>query len=226
VGIAVNSAGTIVYVSDTSNHKIRRIAYTTNAQTGVSAWIVSTLAGSGTPAVGTLANDSPASFSSPQGICLDNAGNVIVADTNLHRIRRVTPAGVVTTIGGWSQGAGINNGVGAGVLFNTPRGVCADAFGNIYVADTGNNCIRRINSQGKITRFAGQIAQASHIDGGANSDTFNQPCNIIYDNATRFLYVIDANHSISRLTLSGVATTIAGTPQNRPASSGASKGAF
>ena len=212
VGIAVNSAGTIVYVSDTGNHKIRRIAYTTNSATGVSSWMVSTLAGTGTAAVATLANDSPASFSSPQGICLDSAGNIIVADTGLHRIRRVTPAGVVTTIGGWSLGAGVDNGSGAAVLFNGPRGVCADAFGNIYVADTGNNCIRRINSNGKITRFAGRNTESSHIDGAGNMASFKNPCNIIYDNATRFMYVIDAFSSISRLTLSGSATTIAGTP--------------
>ena len=212
VGIAVNSAGTIVYVSDTGNHKIRRIAYTTNSATGVSSWMVSTLAGTGTAAVATLANDSPASFSSPQGICLDSAGNIIVADTGLHRIRRVTPAGVVTTIGGWSLGAGVDNGSGAAVLFNGPRGVCADAFGNIYVADTGNNCIRRINSNGKITRFAGRNTESSHIDGAGDMASFKNPCNIIYDNATRFMYVIDAFSSISRLTLSGSATTIAGTP--------------
>jgi sugar lactone lactonase YvrE len=224
-GILVNSAGTILYVSDTGNHKIRKITGTAVAGSSpvTYTWTVSTLAGSGTAADANVSNDgtgAAARFSSPQGICFDNAGNIIVADTNIHRIRRVTPDGVVTSLGGWASGVGLDNGIGAGVSFNGPRGVAADGFGNIYVADTGNNCIRRINSAGKITRFIGKTAIAQHLDGAGDAATFNAPCNIVYDNANMLLYVFDAHHSISMATLSGVATTIAGTPSGVAASGG------
>ena len=132
-GIAVDVAGNI-YVADTGNHRIRKI--TPSGE-------VTTLAGSGQ--VG--ASDglgSAASFNKPKGLALDSDGNLFVADRENHLLRKITPAGWVTTIAGQPGVEGATNGSGAAASFAQPWGVAVGADGAVYVADYGNNQIRKI----------------------------------------------------------------------------------
>ncbi len=126
-GVAVDTAGNL-YVSDTGNHKIRKIT---------PAGVVSTLAGAGVLgfADGTGEN---ARFREPSGIAADATGNVYVADWGNHAIRKITPAGVVTTLAGSGGVPGNADGTGSAARFQLPSGVAVDAAGNVYVTDTLN----------------------------------------------------------------------------------------
>jgi sugar lactone lactonase YvrE len=136
--VAVDSAGT-VYVADYYNNTIRKMVLD---KTGTN-WMVSTLAG----LAGTAGSDdgirSEARFSAPWGIGLDSLGNLFVADGNNDMIRRVTPDGVVTTIGGLAASVGTADGIGGNARFNNPTSPILDTTGGMYLGDSGNNTIRR-----------------------------------------------------------------------------------
>jgi len=113
--------------------------------TSTPGWVVSTLADSGTAGFkdGAGTTDATAEFDFPNGVAVDSSDNVYVADTYNHRIRKITSAGVATTIAG-SGTAGKDDGTGTAAQFNTPHGVAVDSSGNVYVVDTWNNRIRKI----------------------------------------------------------------------------------
>ena len=131
-GVAVDAAGN-VYVADSYNNLIRKIS-----QYGV----VTTLAGSGQKG-SAIGPGTTASFNSPTGVAVDIDGNVYVADLNNQMIRKVSASGYVTDLAG-SGAIGSTNGVGPVASFNRPTAVAVDASGNVYVADAGNNLIRKI----------------------------------------------------------------------------------
>jgi hypothetical protein len=147
-GVAVDSAGN-VYVADYGNHRIRKI--TTSGATVT----VSTLAGSGTfgytDGAGTIAQ-----FFNPRGVAVDSAGNVYVADTLSHRIRKITPGGVVSTFAGTETAGTVKYGYADGLRtdaqFFNPSGVAVDSAGNVYVGDMGNHLIRKITPAGTVSR--------------------------------------------------------------------------
>jgi sugar lactone lactonase YvrE len=127
---------------------------------------------------------------------VDSAGNVYVADQNNHRIRKITPAGVVSTFAGST--AGFADGTGAGAQFNKPYGVAVDSAGNVYVADFNNHRIRRITSSGVVTTLAGQATSGSG-NGTGTSATFNQPWGIAVDSGG-IVYLADfGNHRIRKI---------------------------
>lgn len=136
--VAVTADGGIVYVSDTINHRIRKL--TKPAVVG-QPWTVTTLAGTGTAGL-TEGAGSIARFNHPHGLILDGNSDLLVADSLNHRIRKVTSAGVVTTFAGSGVG-GFSDATGTDAQFNTPSGLAFDAEGNLYVADRNNNCIRK-----------------------------------------------------------------------------------
>ena len=186
MGVAVNAQG-IVYVADMDNHAIRAIATNGN---------MSTLAGNGTPGAeeGTGAT---ARFSSPHGIAVDAQGNVYVADYSNHRIRKVTPAGVVSTLAG--SNSGYQDGVGAAARFSSPRGVATDAQGNVYVADAGNHRIRKIRPDGTVTTIAGSIQ--GFADGAALQAKFDTPSSVAVDQHGN-IYVGDSgNYRVRKISL-------------------------
>ncbi|MEW6203079.1 MAG: fibronectin type III domain-containing protein [bacterium] len=197
VRVAVDSSGN-VYVADLNNHSIRKIT---------SVGDVTTFAGSGTNGFADGTGTS-AQFTSPWGIAVDSAGNVYVADTGNHRIRKITPAGVVTTLAG-SGTAGYADGTGASAQFNNPEGVAVDSSGNVYVADTTNERIRKITPAGDVTTLAGSGTQG-FADGTGTSAQFFTPSGITIDSAGT-LYVADVdNNRIREITPAGVVTTLAG----------------
>ena len=135
-GVAVDGAGN-VYVADRGNHTIRKI-------TGAGAGAVSTLAGTAGSAGSVNGTGAAARFNNPSGVAVDGAGNVYVADTGNHTIRKITGAGAVSTLAGSVGSAGSTDGTGAAARFNGPFGVAVDAAGAVYVADQYNNTIRVI----------------------------------------------------------------------------------
>lgn len=198
-GVAVGLSGK-TYVA--SNSRIRMISYT-----GGIAY-VSTLAGS-TTSGSTDETGSAASFYSPVGICTDGLGNIYVADTFNSKIRKVTPAGVVTTIAG-NGNSGATDGPASSATFYGPTGIAIDSQGNLYVADQGNNKIRKIATTGIVSTIAGNGSMGS-TDGIGSLASFKHPSSLTIDNANN-IYVSDQeNNKIRRIDSSGNVSTLAGT---------------
>jgi len=166
----------------------------------------STFAGSG-KAGSTNGNGSGASFSFPDGMVADASGNIYVSDANGHLIRKITPAGDVSTFAG-SGIAGSTNGNGAAASFGAPEGLAIDASGNLYVADESNNLIRKITPAGDVSTFAGSGTLAS-INGTGNGASFYYPRGVATD-ASGNVYVSEDGEMIRKITPGGVVSTLAG----------------
>ncbi len=201
-GVVVTSSGAI-YVADSANATIRRVG-TDNA---VTTWVGSSSARGNVDGTG-----GQASFSSPQGLALDPAGNLYVADASNHTIRRVSPAGVVTTFAGTGGQAGSADGTGGAARFNSPSAVAVDAAGNVFVADRANNTVRRIAPTGEVTTLAGLAGVSGADDGTGSAALFNQPTGLTIDAAGNLFVADTGNNVIRRVTAAGVVTTFAGLP--------------
>jgi len=203
VGVAVDAAGN-VYVADAYNQRIRKIS---------PAGVVTTLAGSGLCGL-TDGTGAAASFCSPEGLAVDAAGNVYVADNS--SIRKITPAGVVTTLAG-SGLSGYANGTGAAAQFNGPRGVAVDAAGNVYVADSLNHAIRLISPSGVVTTFAGPAAptvSSGYLDGPSAAAKFGEPFSVAVDSTGNVYVAENYNRAIRKISPAGIVSTLAGPGQS------------
>jgi sugar lactone lactonase YvrE len=155
-----------------------------------------------------------ARFHLPTSVAVDAAGNVYVADTDNSTIRKVTPAGMVSTLAGLAEHPGVLDGTNSSARFNQPWGVAVDMSGNVWVADTYNQTIREISPAGMVVTIAGTTNVASFRNGPAvpNSPAgalFNYPDGITVDNAGN-VYIADTdNHLIRRIT-NGLVSTLAG----------------
>jgi sugar lactone lactonase YvrE len=196
-GVAADASGNI-YVADFRNNLIRKIS---------PAGLVTTIAGSGTQG---SANGTGvyASFYQPTSVAADASGDVYVADDENHLVREISPAGVVTTLAG-SGVQGSADGTGIAASFSYPQGVAVDAAGNVYVADYGNNMVRKITPAGIVTTLAGSGTPGS-TNGISTVALFNEPTGVAVDAAGN-VYVADyGNNLIREITSAGVVTTLAG----------------
>ena len=202
-GVAVTASGTL-YVADQQNCFIRKV----------------TASGDVSRFAGTIIGDSPCGsangaagvgqLSFATGIAADSAGNLYVADTNNHTIRKITPAGIMSTLAGLAGASGSADATGSAARFNRPAAVAVDSAGNVYVADTSNHTIRHVTQAGVVTTLAGLPGSPGNTDGTGTAARFNNPRGIAADSAN--LYVSDSNNNtIRKIAGGGIVTTLAGT---------------
>jgi DNA-binding beta-propeller fold protein YncE len=181
--------------------------------------VITTLGGNGT--AGFSGDNGPASIAQmnyPTGICADASGNVFIADYSNHRIRKIVlDTGVISTVAGTGipgYSVSEDNGLAINAKLFYPNGVSADASGNLFIADKGNNLIRKVNlSSGVISTIAGNGSAGFSGDGGqATSSMLNSPYSVSVDTILGNLYIADQGNNIIRQVVlsSGVITTIAG----------------
>jgi len=197
--VGLDTDGTNLYVTDNNNNLIRQIV--------ISTGVVTTLAGSGV-AGSTNGTGTGASFNDPNSV-LVVGGNLFVGSLNDDLVRQIViSTGLVTTLAG-SGAAGSTNGTGTGASFSSPKGMATDGT-NLYVADYGNNLIRKIViSTGVVTTLAGSGA-AALTDGNGTAAAFHGPVGVVTDGTN--LFIADAlNNAIRKVVIGSVAvTTLAG----------------
>jgi sugar lactone lactonase YvrE len=198
--VAVDPAGN-TYVADNDNNTIRKIS---------PAGEVTTLAGAPGESGNVDGVGINARFDDPEGIAVDAAGNVYVADTDNNTIRKITPAGLVTTLAGSPDETGSADGIGVNARFDEPDGIAVDAAGNVYVADTDNSTIRKITPQGIVSTLAGQANEEGDADGTGAAARFSFPRDLDIDTQGN-LYVLDSgNHTVRKITPLGEVSTVVG----------------
>jgi len=194
--LEIDSSGNI-FITDFYNHVIRRI----DAATGY----VTTFAGTG--AVGGVDGDARvATFNGPVGITIDKLDNLYITEYGGHTIRKITPAGVVSTFVGQTGVAGFVNQISAAARFNRPHGIVVDSLGNLFVSDYGNFAIRKITPNGVVTTLVGT--------GSYSSSGLGQPTGLAID-ASDNLYVCEyTQHRVSKITPNGTVIFVAGGNEN------------
>ena len=171
--------------------------------------IVSTLAGTGAPGFRDAASPTQAIFADPFGAAIAPDGTIYVSDAgDSNRIRKITPDGRVETLAGNGKEA-FADGPGLQAAFNTPSGLAIDGAGNLYVADTGNNRIRRISTQGVVSTIAGD-GTAGYADGPAGQAKFDGPIGVAVDKAGNILVADSYNDRVRLIAPNGQVTTLAG----------------
>jgi sugar lactone lactonase YvrE len=198
-GVATDNAG-VVYVADRGNNTIRKIT---------PDGAVTTLAGTGGQSGSTNGTGSEARFNAPIGLAVDAAGNVYVADSQNHTIRKITPLGEVTTLAGSAGNTGNANGTGSVARFNRPFGVALDGATNIYIADCNNHKIRKITPAGEVSTYAGSGVIGTN-DGTTATARFKNPQGLAFDNVTNLIVTDSQNYTVRKITPAGVVTTVAG----------------
>lgn len=198
-GIIVDAQGNC-YISDLNNNSVRRIS---------AAGVVEKIAGDGGSGYFDHANGLFSSFNFPYGLTLDTAGNLYVADFGNSAIRKILPGGSVSTWVGNGRG-GYQDGPGPLARLYSPTGITSDPAGNLYVVDSGNLRIRRIDAIGNVTTIAGS-GSSGNADGPAATAQFREPLGIARDPAGN-LYISDRiAHRIRKLSPAGIVSTYAGT---------------
>ncbi len=202
-GLAIDNDGNL-YIADSNNNRIRKVdtngIITTSAGTGITIYN-----GDGIPA-------NQANLYRPYGLTVDKENNIYIAETYNHRIRKVDTGGIITTVAG--NGIGGYSGDGGGAIesqIDTPYEVTVDSSGNLYIADSYNDCIRKVDPSGIITTVAGNGMQGYMGDGGpATQASLFVPVGIGVDAAGN-LYISDTNnYRIRKVDQDGIITTVAG----------------
>ena len=182
--------------------------------------IISTFAGTTGVSATLDGTGTAAQFTNPVSAAVDGSGNIYVADPAAHVIRKITSAGVVTTLAGTVGSAGSVDGVGSAARFNGPSGVAVDGSGNIYVADTNNHTIRGISPSGNVLTLAGTAGSVGSTDGIGSAARFTYPYGVATDSFGT-VYVADTfNHMIRRIAQNGTVSTMGGVAGTRGTTDG------
>ncbi len=202
-GIAVGLDNTI-YVSDRYNMTIRKVT---------TSGVVTTLAGMAQQYGSSDGTGAYARFAFPHGVAVDSNNNVFVADFNNYAIRKITPAGVVTTFVGSSDISGSSDGIGNAASFSSPVGLALDKTGNLYVAEANSQTIRKVTPAAVVTTLAGVAPNHGSSDGIGSSAQFYGPISVVVDGAGNLFVADGNNHTIRKVTSSGFVTTLAGSAE-------------
>jgi sugar lactone lactonase YvrE len=201
-GIVMDAAQN-VFFSDSGNQRVRKID---------THGIITTVAGNGTAAfAGDFDFATNASLNSPSGVAVDASGNLFIADYNNNRIRKVNTNGIITTVAGKISGYAGDGGYATNAGISRPRGVAVDAVGNIFIADTQDNRIRKVDTNGIITTLAGTNTSGYSGDGGlAVTNRLSIPTGVAVD-ANGSIWIADqGNNRIRKIDTNGIITTMAG----------------
>jgi len=206
IGMAQDRHGN-TYITDEGEQRVRKVT---------SAGVISTFAGTGI--AGFSGDGGPATsakISSPVGVTVDAAGDIVFADAGNNRVRKINTAGIISTIAGNGiQGYSGDNGPAIDASMNVPWGLAYDSEGNLYISDRGNNVVRKVDTGGIITTFAGNGTAGYCGDGGAATQAcLNFPRGLAFD-ARGTLYIADGmNHRVRAVTSGGIISTVAGDGQ-------------
>jgi sugar lactone lactonase YvrE len=202
-GIAVDASGNL-FVADASNQRIRKVN---------TSGTITTVAGKGIYGYsGDNGLATNASLALPFGVAVNASGNLFIADANNNRIRKVNTSGIITTVaGGGNNGRG-DGGLATNASLDYPSfGVAVDTNGNLFIADRGNQCIRKVDTSGIITTVAGNGSPGYSGDGyPATSASLNDPYGVAVDTAGNLFIVDTGNQRIRKVATNGIITTVAG----------------
>jgi sugar lactone lactonase YvrE len=192
-----------VYIADFSNNRVRKV--TVDGRISTVAGTSYGFSGDGGPA-------TAARLYNPSGVAVGSDGTLYIADLNNHRVRKVTPDGLISTVAGASSGFAGDGGPAASARLAGPQGVTVDGSGNLYIADTGNRRVRKVTADGKITTVAGSGSAGSGGDNGpAVSAQLGEVRGIAVDSAGTVYIVDQANNVVRKVTADGKISAVAGT---------------
>ena len=207
INVAVDGSGN-VYIVTRANHRIRKVD---------TAGIITTVAGNGRQGYGGDGGAATAAqLNFPRDVTLDGSGNLYIADTGNHRIRKVDADGNISTVAGSGTfGFSGDGGLATAARLNFPRGVTADGSGNLYIADTGNNRIRKVDADGNISTVAGNGTFSFSGDGGsATAATLRNPWSVVADGSDNFYIADTGSNRIRKVDAAGDISTVAGNGTN------------
>ena len=202
--VFVDGSGNL-FIADPGNYQIREVS---------ASGVITTVAGSGT--FGFSGDGGPATASDlnqPQGVFVDASGNIFIADTASFRIRKVTASNgnISTVAGNGTQGYAGDGGLATSAELNNPTGVFVDSAGNIYIADSGNNRVRKVSTSGNITTIAGTGTAGYFGDNGLATSAFlYNPTGVAVDTSGNVFIAVSTSSRIRMISTSGIITTVAG----------------